>query len=158
MSARIGESRIVVSIAVGAAVFLVIVVPTGCCALASSRNRGDAGRTVGGCSGAEGAGCEVFGRAGDDLDDVRDGLGDPTRRYDLPRHHHDQGANPGVDTGTEGGWQVRYFVYYCDDYADNGGVGFEGFETREDALKFINGRVVEPIRARVWRRRWRLTC
>lgn len=38
---------------------------------------------------------------------------------------------------------MRYFVFYNDDYADNGGIGFEAFASEADALKFIEQRLSE---------------
>jgi hypothetical protein len=35
----------------------------------------------------------------------------------------------------------KYFVYYADDYYDNGGVGLETFDTKADALAFIERRL-----------------
>lgn len=32
----------------------------------------------------------------------------------------------------------KFFVYYDYDYYENGGVGFESFPTKKDALAFIN--------------------
>jgi hypothetical protein len=34
----------------------------------------------------------------------------------------------------------RFFVYYDYDYHENGGVGFESFPTKTEALAFINER------------------
>jgi hypothetical protein len=34
----------------------------------------------------------------------------------------------------------RFFVYYDYDYHENGGVGFESFPTKAEALAFINER------------------
>jgi hypothetical protein len=35
----------------------------------------------------------------------------------------------------------KYFVYYADDYYDNGGVGLEKFDTMPEALEFIERRL-----------------
>jgi len=36
---------------------------------------------------------------------------------------------------------MKYFVYYSDDYPDNGGVGLEWFDTEQLALNFIEQRM-----------------
>jgi hypothetical protein len=35
----------------------------------------------------------------------------------------------------------KYFVYYADDYYDNGGVGLEKFDIKAEALAFIERRL-----------------
>ena len=35
---------------------------------------------------------------------------------------------------------MKYYVYYSDDYADNGGMGFEEFNEKDEALSFIQSR------------------
>lgn len=35
---------------------------------------------------------------------------------------------------------MRHHVYYDDDYPEMGGVGFESFDSQEEALKFIGER------------------
>lgn len=37
----------------------------------------------------------------------------------------------------------RFFVYYSDGYADDGCLGFEGFESQAEAVEFIERRIVE---------------
>lgn len=34
-----------------------------------------------------------------------------------------------------------WFVFYDDDYADNGGIGFEFFSTQDQAIQFIQKRM-----------------
>jgi hypothetical protein len=36
---------------------------------------------------------------------------------------------------------MKYFVYYNDDYPDNGGIGIADFDTKENAIAFIEGRM-----------------
>jgi len=36
---------------------------------------------------------------------------------------------------------LKYFVYYSDDYYDDGGVGLEACETAKDAQHFIEQRI-----------------
>lgn len=38
---------------------------------------------------------------------------------------------------------MEYFVVYMDDYADNGGFGLESFESKEDAIAFIEQRMAQ---------------
>ena len=38
---------------------------------------------------------------------------------------------------------MKYYVYYSDDYADNGGVGFEEFDTKGEAEGFIEKRIAQ---------------
>jgi hypothetical protein len=36
---------------------------------------------------------------------------------------------------------MNYYVYYYDDYAENGGIGLEVFEEKDEALQFIEDRM-----------------
>lgn len=36
---------------------------------------------------------------------------------------------------------MNYYVYYYDDYPENGGVGLEVFEEKDKALQFIENRL-----------------
>ena len=36
---------------------------------------------------------------------------------------------------------MQWFVYYHDDFFDNGGVGFMTFDSKQDAVKFIEERL-----------------
>jgi hypothetical protein len=36
---------------------------------------------------------------------------------------------------------MKYFVFYSDDYYENGGVGFCEFDKKVDVLSFIEGRM-----------------
>jgi len=36
---------------------------------------------------------------------------------------------------------MKWFVYYCDGYFDDGDVGFEEFDDELDAIKFIEERI-----------------
>lgn len=38
---------------------------------------------------------------------------------------------------------MKYFVEYSDDYADNGGQGVDMFDTKQEALDFIQKRITE---------------
>ncbi len=38
---------------------------------------------------------------------------------------------------------MNYFVYWSDDYPDNGGVGIEPFPSLDEALRFIESRLVK---------------
>jgi hypothetical protein len=33
---------------------------------------------------------------------------------------------------------TKFFLFYSYDYAENGGVGFDQFDTKQEALQFIN--------------------
>ena len=37
----------------------------------------------------------------------------------------------------------KWFVYYSDDHPDNGGEGFESFDSEQEALAFIENRMLE---------------
>ena len=43
---------------------------------------------------------------------------------------------------------MNYFVYWNDDYCDNGGMGLEKFDSESDALSFIEGRMANISRLR----------
>jgi hypothetical protein len=36
---------------------------------------------------------------------------------------------------------MKFFLFYDYDYYENGGVGFESFDTKQEALQFINDRL-----------------
>ena len=36
---------------------------------------------------------------------------------------------------------MKFFLFYHYDYYENGGVGFESFDTKQEALQFINDRL-----------------
>ena len=36
---------------------------------------------------------------------------------------------------------MKFFLFYDYDYHENGGVGFESFDTKQEALQFINDRL-----------------
>lgn len=38
---------------------------------------------------------------------------------------------------------MKYYVYYHDDYPDNGGIGLQKFDTGKDALAFIAERTAD---------------
>ena len=44
---------------------------------------------------------------------------------------------------------MKYFVFFNDDYPDNGGVGLREFDSEEGALKFINERLAQHPKASV---------
>lgn len=39
--------------------------------------------------------------------------------------------------------KMKHFVYYDDDYPDNGGVGFKEFESKRKVIEFIEKRIGE---------------
>lgn len=38
---------------------------------------------------------------------------------------------------------MKYYVFYEDDYSENGGIGLEEFESETEATVFIEGRISE---------------
>ena len=36
---------------------------------------------------------------------------------------------------------TKFFLFYSYDYYENGGVGFESFDSKQEALQFINDRL-----------------
>ena len=56
--------------------------------------------------------------------------------------HVDVGSNPTARILTDyKGVNLKYFIEYNDDYADNGGVGIEQFDDKNKALEFVETRM-----------------
>ena len=53
--------------------------------------------------------------------------------------------NPGIvylpTKGNVPNRSMKFFLFYDYDYCENGGVGFESFDTKQEALQFINDRL-----------------
>ncbi len=52
----------------------------------------------------------------------------------------------------------RFYVFWEDDYYEEGGVGFEGFDTVEEALEFIQERIKKSDNIKIDLNRYKLIC